>query len=221
MDDHFLAAFKTGNGAGGRGGILKLGMDFVIHVGVESAEAIRPGVVGDVGFYGQGAHIFQVDDGAGKRRVLLVHDRAADGAQLRVALFLRARCGRRQQHGEHGRHDDPRLSHFGFPPDAGASRKTRSWRFPALVSSFRVCSWYPFAATLISYSAPRGSRTANSPRRSERASLRVLRSPERRTRISAPGRAKPCSVKTVPDSRKSSSRVRSGLRSVGLEEDCA
>ena len=54
-----------------------LGVDLVIHVGIEPAEAVLASVIAAVGSHGERFHILETDHTGCDRVVVLVHHRAA------------------------------------------------------------------------------------------------------------------------------------------------
>jgi hypothetical protein len=67
-----------------------LGVNFVVDVGIETAEAVVSGIVGDVGPYGLRFHVLQIDDSGGNGVFVLVDHAAVKNFQLgfRPLLFL-------------------------------------------------------------------------------------------------------------------------------------
>jgi len=53
-----------------------LGMEFVIHVGVEPAEAIVTGFVGDIGFHGLRFHVLEIHNAGGDGIFVLINHAA-------------------------------------------------------------------------------------------------------------------------------------------------
>src|SRR5208337_3439684 len=56
------AGIETGNGPRRRYQIAMLSMEFVIHVGIEAAEAVVAGVVSDISLHCLRPDVFQIDD---------------------------------------------------------------------------------------------------------------------------------------------------------------
>ena len=75
-DFDIAAAIEAGNGADGGSHIVVLGVDLVIHVGVEAAETIITRLIRDIGFYRLGFHIFQVNH-AGRHGIFAFINHAA------------------------------------------------------------------------------------------------------------------------------------------------
>src|SRR5256884_8736284 len=70
-------------------------VQFVIRVGVESAEPVTSGVIGIAASHGVGPHVLQENNATGERVVGFVAYHAANGAQLRFTLLvLSVRSGR-------------------------------------------------------------------------------------------------------------------------------
>src|ERR1700730_8519492 len=151
----FLAAVKTRNGARRRLGGFFFRMPFVIRIGVKSAEPIAAGVIGIVAPDGIGARVFQENNAAGDGTLGLVHDHAADGAELCFALFVLSPGNSRKKRKRCQQTSNASLCVHFLPPAAGCIRNTTSSTFPPFFASIeRVCAAKPLAWTTISYSEP-------------------------------------------------------------------
>lgn len=64
FQDYFYvtAAVEAAHGAGGGGQAVVFGVDLVVHVGIQAAEAIVPRLVGNVGLHGLRFHVLEVDN---------------------------------------------------------------------------------------------------------------------------------------------------------------
>src|ERR1700687_1630171 len=83
-----LATVEAGDGTGWGFGAFFFRMQFVIGVGIQAAETVVAGVIGVTAADGIGAHVFQKNDAAGKRAIRLVHNNAADCAELSFVLLV-------------------------------------------------------------------------------------------------------------------------------------
>src|SRR5439155_1342472 len=84
IQDDVLARVETGHRAGCRLCIVLFRVQFVIRVGVESAEPVTSGVIGIAASHGVGPHVLQENNATGERVVGFVAYHAANGAQLRT-----------------------------------------------------------------------------------------------------------------------------------------
>lgn len=52
------------------------GVDFVVHVRIQAAEAIVPGLVGDIGLHGLRFHVLEIDNAGGDGIFVLINHAA-------------------------------------------------------------------------------------------------------------------------------------------------
>ena len=69
------------------------GVQFVVGVGIQAAEAIVAGFIGDIRLYGLRREVDQVNDGGGNGIVAAIDHASVDGAQLRFRLLVLRPCG--------------------------------------------------------------------------------------------------------------------------------
>jgi len=65
-----------------------LGVDFVVGIGIETAEAVRAGVVRDASGDGLRSDVEKIDDARGNGIVVLVDSGAVNGAKLSFGFFI-------------------------------------------------------------------------------------------------------------------------------------
>src|SRR5438309_7718526 len=99
-------------------------MQFVIRIGVQSAETIAAGVIGVTAADGIGTHILEKHNTTGKWAIGPVRHHAADRAQLSFALLVlsyrpaRKHCENQRQTTDASPHIHP------LPPAVGCIRNT-------------------------------------------------------------------------------------------------
>src|ERR1700739_4711212 len=146
-------------------------MNFVINIGIETAEPVFALVVRNISFDVLGMRVLQVNDGGFDRALLLVHDGPVHGAQLGFPAFFLCQHSPCSKGQENENDEFPACLH-GFPPASGSIRAVNSSCVPSRALMWRVWGWNPRASMVTSYSAPCLTRMPSSPRRSETASQR-------------------------------------------------
>jgi hypothetical protein len=76
------------NGVLAGGLIVVLGVQLIVHVGVETAEVVLTLIVGDVRIHRERADVLEIDHCGGDGSLVFVHRAAADLAQFRVRRAL-------------------------------------------------------------------------------------------------------------------------------------
>src|SRR6266480_1445820 len=148
IQDDVLARVETGHRAGCRLCIVLFRVQFVIRVGVESAEPVTSGVIGIAASHGVGPHVLQENNATGERVVGFVAYHAANGAQLRFTLLvLSVRSGR--ERGDDHQHAKEASSNLHFwSPFSGCIRKTTVCSLPPPFASIvRVAVFFLARAT--------------------------------------------------------------------------
>ena len=106
------ARVKAGNGTSGRSQVVVLGVNFVVDVGIEAAEAVSSGIVGDASDDRLRPHIQEIDDAGRNGIIVLIDCGAVNGAELGFRfLILRTGCRNQSQPNDRQEHQPQQFAH--------------------------------------------------------------------------------------------------------------
>src|SRR5215469_12711566 len=124
IQNDVLAGVETGNCSRCGLCIVLLGVQFVVRIGVESAESVVACIVGITASHGVGPHVLQENNASGERVVGFVAYHATDSAKLRFALFVLTVCGGRQYGDSHQKAKEASCNLHLLSPFIDCIRKT-------------------------------------------------------------------------------------------------